>query len=405
MIFKYNTEVIAFCYNWSVTKTKVAVIFGGNSTEHEVSVITGLQALENIDTDKFDSIPIYVSKQGEFFVGDGLRKIESYRDLSDFASKAQKVQPVLDENEKGFKYFSFGRSKLIEIDVFLVCFHGGLGENGGYQSLFEAMGVPYTGSGILGSSLGMDKVTAKSIFKNNDMPIVNHIWFYRNDWVKNKKNILERIEKLSYPLFVKPANTGSSIGVSKAKDLKELENAIELASIFDRKIIIEEGFEGREINISVLGNSGSTLQTSVCEEVFPSKNLLSYEDKYVQKGSRSQGMAGSNRQVPAKVDKEIQKKIESVARHAYESLDCFGLARIDFIVNEKTNKMVLLEVNTVPGSLSFYLWEASGLPYRDLLTKLIELAIQRQEDESKNTKSFPSNILENFNPGVKASKN
>jgi len=387
-------------------KKRVVVIFGGISPEHEVSVITGLQALKNLDKEKFIGIPVYVSKNGECFTGDNLLRIKDYRNLSKIAQKAQRVQPHLDNQLKGFQTTGgFLKKKFIGVDVVFPCFHGGFGENGAFQGLFELMNLPYVGSEVLASAAAMDKVITKQLFEQNGLPITKYYWFYRSAWEKDQTKILEEIkQKLTFPLFVKPANAGSSIGVTKVKTDEELENAIEVALLFDRKVIAEEAFTGREINISVLGNSGGALETSVCEEVFPSKDLLSYDDKYKSENSKSKGMASAKRKVPADLTREIEARIQSLAKTAYQTLDCSGLARIDFMLNEKKNQIILLEINTIPGSLSFYLWEPKGIKFKDLLTLLIDLALERHAQAKKNTTSFPTNILEHFNPKGKASK-
>src|SRR3989344_5389880 len=262
-----------------MNRKKIAVIFGGISPEHEVSIITGIQALENIDKEKFEAFPVYVSKDGTLYTGEVLREIESYKNLSNITNKAIQIQPNLNSKQSSFTYFSkslgITKQKFIPVDVIFSCFHGGLGENGGFPGLFEIMNIPYVGPGILSSSVGMDKVVMKELFAEAGLPQTSYQWFYRNAWENGRGQILNKVAKLSYPLFVKPANGGSTVGVTKVKDKKALENAMEVAFLFDRKVIVEEGFAGREINISVLGNSGSKLETSVCEEVFPSEELLS----------------------------------------------------------------------------------------------------------------------------------
>jgi D-alanine-D-alanine ligase len=390
-------------------KKRVAVIFGGISPEHEVSIITGLQALENLDKEKFVGIPVYVSKNGELFTGTNLLKIDAYRNLLTISDKSQRTQLYLDSKEKGLQPASNKliplRQKLINIDIIFPCFHGGVGENGAFQGFFDLTDIPYVGSGVLASATGFDKVITKQLFEKAGLSITKYYWFYRNLWEKDQTKILKEIkEKLTYPLFVKPANAGSSIGVAKVKNEDELKNAIEVASLFDRKIIAEEAFEGREINISVMGNSGSELETSVCEEVFLSKDLLSYDDKYNSENGNAKGMASASRKIPADLNPEIERKIQLIAKLTYQILDCSGLARIDFMYNEKKNQIIVLEVNTIPGSLSFYLWEPRGIKFKELLTRLINLAFERHEDLKKNTTSFPSNILEHFNPQGKASK-
>ena len=395
-----------FCYNKCMDKKKVAVIFGGVSPEHEVSVITGLQTLENLDKEKFIGIPVYVSKNGELFTGDALLKIDNYRNLPTISQKAQQIQPYLDNKQAGFQTVSgFLKGKVIDVDAIFPCFHGGTGEGGAFQGLFELMNLPYVGSGVLASSTGMDKVIMKQLFRQSELPITRYYWFYRKTWTENQEKVLKDIQtKLTFPLFIKPANAGSSIGVAKVKNDDELQNALEVALLFDRKVIVEEAFIGREINISVLGNSGGNLETSVLEEVIPSKDLLSYDDKYNSENGKSKGMASTSRKIPANLPKEIEEKIQTLAKLAFQTLDCAGLVRIDFMISEKERKIIILEVNTIPGSLSFYLWEPKGIKFKELLTRLIDLALERFAEAQENTTSFPTNILQNFNPRGKATK-
>lgn len=386
-------------------KIRVAVFFGGKSPEHEVSIITGIQAIENFDKEKYDVFPVYVAKDGKWYSGPELSKIETFRNLLSIPEKSVQETISFDDTQKGLlpliqkSINPFRKSNTEPIDVIFQAFHGGLGENGGMPGVFEAMDLPYVGPGITGGVLGMDKVIMKQIFEQNYIPISKWLWFYRNEWENNNQSTIERIEKnLKYPLFVKPAAGGSSIGTTKAHNKKELENAIEVAAVFDKKIIVEESFENaREINISVLGNAGSDLQISVCEEVFSSGDLLSYEDKYIgNKGGKSKGMATTKRQIPAKIPKDIEKQIRIMAKKVFEILDSSGVSRIDFLYNEKTKKIVVLEINTIPGSLAFYLWEASGLTFKKLLDRLIVLAQERYNESKKNITTFQSNILENF---------
>jgi D-alanine-D-alanine ligase len=285
-----------------------------------------------------------------------------------------------------------------------MCFHGGTGENGATQGMLDLAEIPYTGSGVVGSATGFDKVIMKNIFSDNKIPQTKYVWFFRKEFNQNQETVIKKIEtNLKYPLFIKPASSGSSVGVSKAHDQKELIQQIEVAAFYDRKIIIEESFENaKEINISVMGNSGEELDCSVCEQVISSGEVLSYDDKYKgdsDKTGASRGMASTKRIIPAPLKPETMKKIQELAKTTYSSLDCMGLARIDFMVKEESNEIVVLEVNTIPGSMSFYLWEASGLKFKDMISKLIELALLRKEEDKKTVKSFESNILQNFKTG------
>jgi D-alanine-D-alanine ligase len=389
-------------------KKRVAVIFGGKSPEHEVSVITGLQVIENIDKDKFNVLPIYVAKDGRWFSGDELLNIEIYRNLIAIPEKTTQEAFIPSDTEKGLLPISktslnpFKKNASVPIDILLPTFHGGFGESGSFQGMFDIMNLPYIGPSVLGGSLSMDKVVMKQLFLQNKLPITKYLWFTRKAFEEKQDDILKLIEKeLVYPLFIKPSNGGSSIGTTKAHNKKELVNAIEVANIFDKRFIVEESFENaKEINISVIGNSGSELLTSVCEEVYSSGEVLTYEDKYVsgdKKTGTSKGMASTKRQIPAKLSKDVEGKIQSLAKIAFSVLESSGVARVDFLVNKKTNEVIILEINNPPGSMAYYLWEKSGLDFKEMITKLIDLAVERYDDEGRNTKTFSSNILQNFN--------
>ena len=276
-------------------KIRVGVIFGGKSPEHEVSVITGLQVVENIDKEKFDVLPIYVAKDGRWFSGPELLKIETYKNLVAISAKATQQAVIPSDTQKSLMPVAksslnpFKKANPQSIDVLLPTFHGGIGESGSFQGMFDVMNIPYVGPSVLGGALSMDKVVMKQLFLQNKFPITKYLWFNRSVFEKDRNTILQSIEKeLKYPLFVKPSNGGSSIGTTKAHNKKELENAIEVANMFDRRFIVEESFENaQEINISVIGNAGSELMVSVCEEVYASGEVLTYEDKYVGGGKKT----------------------------------------------------------------------------------------------------------------------
>lgn len=399
-------------------KKVVAVLFGGKSPEHEVSIITGVQVVNNIDSTKYDVLPIYITKSGKWLTSSSFSRIEVFKDLASAETHGNIVDFVAEPSKplRIRKFLTLGEPKYINVDVLFPCFHGSLGENGGFQGIFEISEVAYVGSGILGSAISMDKVVMKELFKSAGLSITKYDWFYRNDWNNDKDLIIKRLEdKLKYPMFVKPSNGGSSIGIAKAKNKEELINGIEIASLFDRKIVVEESYENaKEINISVIGNSGSKLETSVCEEVFASSDFLNYDDKYSAEGSKTEGtksninnsgMASVQRKIPADLKPENIKNIEDTAKKAFELLDCSGLVRIDFLVKEDNNEIKILEVNTIPGSMSFYLWEPSNLPFKNMVTKLIELAIERRNEAKHNTLVFQSNILQNMNGSLKGPKN
>ncbi len=342
-------------------KTKLLVIFGGRSGEHEVSIKSARSVIENIDKDKFEIVPLAIGKNGAWLTGQKAQKI---------LASGEKIDKGEGEN-KLIPYVATQKEQLVIFPVL----HGPYGEDGAIQGMFEMMNIPYVGSGVLGSALGMDKIVQKSLFAQKNLPIVDYYWFLRKSWKTNKKRIINAIAKhfkLYYPLFVKPANLGSSVGISKAHNQKELEKAIDLASYYDRKILVEYGVENtREIEVSILGNDEPI--SSVCGEVLPSNEFYDYNAKYINENTKLL--------IPAKIDNKTQEKIRKIAVTAFKTLDCCGFARVDFFLEKKTNKIWLNEINTIPGftSVSMYpkLWETSGISYKQLIEKLISLAQER----------------------------
>ena len=382
-------------------KTKIAVVFGSRSVEHEVSIVTAMQIFENINREKYDVIPIYIDKQGRWLVDEKLGKIESFKDLKLKEIKAPEYFFAASPSVKSlvpksaFKFF-----KKIKADIYFPAIHGTFGEDGTLQGLFEMADVPYVGSGVTGSAVGMDKIIQKAVLKENGIPVVKYIWFSKNEWRENKIEIIKNIEKdLGYPVFVKPANLGSSVAINKANGLKELESAIEIASHFDRRIIVEEGKEGIvEINCSVMGNN--ELTASVCEQPIKSEQMLTYEDKYL-KGEKTKGMAGLSRLIPAPISEELTKKIQEAAKRAFRAVDASGISRIDFMVRPDTEDFWITEINTLPGSLAFYLWEKTGIPFSNLLDKLIELGFERHKERQSLMFSYDSDLIDKTSGGSK----
>ncbi len=410
------------------TKLTVAVLFGSRNVEHEVSVVTGLQIIEAIDKSKYDVIPIYVTKTGQWLTGPELSRVETYKKLSLSASASSvNTTPLLPsatpgtnavtEQKRGF--FST-KSKLPHIDVLFPAFHGTFGEDGTMQGLFELANIPYVGCGVTASAVGMDKVIQKAIFAQAGLNIIKYTWFPREEYQQNPSAVIAKLEKtLLYPMIVKPANLGSSVGISLAKNQKLLEQAIKVAQAFDRKIVVEEALiDMIEINCSVLG--WKTLETSVCEQPIKQDELLSYDDKYMRgekssktsstaSNSGSKGMASLDRLIPAPISPVLTKHIQEISKTAFRSIDGSGIARVDLMVTTtkgkvtSNSKIYVNEINTMPGSLSFYLWEPSGVSFTELTTRLIELAIERQRDKDTTMFSIDSSLLENLGGGVKQS--
>ena len=393
-------------------KLRVAVIFGSRSVEHEVSVISAIQAMDAMDPRRYEPLPIYITKEGHWITGPELRRVDSYKDQQGLLSRCRPV--YLRPEPFGNRLFmeepgplGSKRTRVTVVDVVFPIVHGTFGEDGTLQGLLELAAVPYVGAGVVGSAVGMDKIVMKAAFQANDLPVVNYLWFTRKRWQSAADGVAAEIERtLRYPFFVKPANLGSSIGITRANDRTALFNAIEVAAHYDRRLLVEESFEGGiEVNCSVLGNDEP--QASVCEQPIAWTEILSYEDKYLRGGgkgkgsggSSSEGMASLTRRIPAPISPELTAEIQRLAVEAFKAVDCAGLARVDFLVDPVSGRVAVNEINTMPGSLSFYLWEPSGVPFPALVDRLIELALERHRERQQTTYSFDSALLQKFSRG------
>lgn len=389
-------------------RIKVGVIFGGETVEHEVSIISAVQAMNNINEEKYELIPIYISKDRIWYSGKMLMDIEVYKDFNSLKKYAKKV--VLYKKDNNFFLQSTGFFKTIvnQLDIAFPIVHGNNAEDGSLQGYLDTLGIPYVGSRVLGSALGQDKVIMKQVMSSEGLPIVPYTWFYDIEYFANKDAVIKSISKLGYPVIVKPATLGSSVGIAVAKDENKLCLAIEDAMKYDTKIVVEKTVENLlEVNCSVLGNY-EYQQTSAIEEVMSTDEFLTYKDKYINnaKGGKSKGMASTDRLIPARIDESIDKQVRDLAKKAFLALNLSGVCRIDFLIDKKENKIYVNEPNTIPGSLSFYLWEPIGKKYPDLLDDMISLAIKDYKNRSKKTYSFETNILSNFGglKGCKGSK-
>lgn len=386
---------------------KVAVIFGGKTVEHEVSVITGMQIIENMDKNKYEIIPIYIDKEGRWLTGPSLMKFENFKDNSFTDLKEIILSPNYGNNKIYIKpedVSIFKKKILGEIDIAFPAIHGMNGEDGTIQGIFELMDIPYVGAGVLASSVGMDKILMKDVYKANGLPIVDYFWFYRSKWQEDSDKVINDIEdNITYPMFVKPSNLGSSIGISKANNKKELMNAIEVAINYDRKILIEKAVEkGREINCSVMGYE-ENLMTSLCEEPLGWEDILTFEDKYIKSNMKSNTNEGDRRIIPADIEEDIREEIEELAKKAFKAIDSRGVSRIDFLLDE--NKRIYVnEINTLPGSLSFYLWEGKGYPFIKLIDELINIALEVHKEKQKNLYLYEANLFNRIEFGSKTSK-
>lgn len=378
-----------------MNKLKVGVLFGSRSVEHEVSIVTAMQIFANIDKKKYDVVPIYIDKKGGWNLGEGLDKIENYQNLE--LVEKNKVAEFQMPSTVGQKTLVPIKSRLLgprpkDIDIIFPAIHGTYGEDGTLQGLLEMANIPYVGCTVGSAAIGMDKVLQKAVYEKVGIPVVKYSWFYDWEWEKNKKTLIAKVEKeLGYPVCVKPANLGSSVGINMAKNRKELEWAVNVAKEFDNKLLIEEGLvDIDEINVSVMGNQ--ELEVSVCEQPIKNNKFLSYEDKYLTSG-KTKGMANLSRILPAPISDKLTKKIQNYALEAFRALGASGLSRIDFLVDIKNEKVFINEINTLPGSLAFYLWEKSGYPFPKLLNRLITLGLEKFESKNKKMYSINSGLL------------
>lgn len=387
-------------------KIRLGVIFGGESVEHEVSIISAIQAMNKMDSEKYEIIPIYITKDRQWYTGEMLKEIETYSDLSLIKRYAKNVVLYEDngkfvlQNKKGF------RRIVKEIDMVFPIVHGTNVEDGVLQGYLESIGIPFVGGDVYASAVGQDKIFMKEIFRENDLPVCDYAWFYDTEYEDDNEKVLARVEKLTYPVIIKPATLGSSVGIKTARNKEELKVAIDEAIKYDHKIVVEKLVENlMEVNISVLGNY-SNQQVSAIEQVIPTKDFLTYEDKYLGssktkgkiggKFKASKGMVSTSRVIPAPLPKKMKEEVEKVAVGAFKALGSSGVVRIDFLVDEKEKKIYINEVNNIPGSLSFYLWEPIGKEYTELLDDMINIGIRDYKMRIAKTHSFDTNILKGF---------
>ena len=378
-------------------KTNVGVVFGGRSVENEISVITANQAIQAMDREKYNIIPIYITKEGKWYSGEALFDVSNYRDTKKLLAMCEEVymKPIygdtnLYRTKKGF----FGKDVVAKLDVILPALHGTNCEDGTFQGVMEFSGIPYTGCNTLASANGMDKITMKMILKECGIPVVDYCWFSDKEWDDKKDSTITKVEdKLGYPVIVKPANSGSSVGIRAAHNREELIDAIDYAISFTSRVIIEKYVQKlKEVNCAVLGNYYEC-QPSVCEVPVRSGEILSYQDKYMNGGGKqSEGMRSTVREIPANLPDESTKFIQQAACDTFRALSCDGVARIDFIIDEATGEIFVNEINTIPGSLSFYLWEYSGINFGTLIDKLIEIAFRRKQDAGFKAVNYGENI-------------
>ncbi len=390
-------------------KTNVAVFFGGRSVEHEISVISALQAIHTFNVERYNIVPIYISKQGRWYTGNDLLDIRNYKDMKGLTNKCTEVfmRPEYgDYNLYKAETSMFSKRNTIieELHVAIPVLHGTNGEDGIFEGLLETIGIPFAGCNTLSSANGMDKITMKMILKECNIPVVDYVWFTDRQWFNEREQLIAKIEeKIGYPVIVKPANLGSSVGIGKASNREELIEKVNHAEKFSQRIIVEDMIEQlQEINCSVLGDADEH-ESSVCEEPIKTGDFLSYEDKYMGGSKSAKGMQASEKRIPADLPVEISEKIRHMAGETFRVLSCHGVSRIDVMIDRKDNSIYVNEINTIPGSLSFYLWEATGISFEKLMDRLVELAFKRKRLTDQKTFTYDQNIF-SLGGGVKGAK-
>lgn len=376
-------------------KIKLGVMFGGNSVEHEISIISAVQAMAAANRDKYEVVPVYITKDNLMYTGPELTDIEQYRDLSGLIARLQRVILVRDAGQVVLVKYpqrKFGKNEINSIDVAFPIVHGTNVEDGALQGYIQTLGLPYVGCDVLSSAVGMDKYVMKTILSAAGVPVLDCLLIDKKSYALDTAGTVADIERrFGYPVIVKPVNLGSSVGISRAFDKNELENAVELAAEFSQRVLVERAVKDlREVNCSVLGDSDEAL-ASVCEEPVNTGAILSYNDKYAA-DSKTKGMGGAKRKIPADIPDAMRDEIQRLAVKTFKTLRCGGVSRIDFLIEGED--VYVNEINTIPGSLSFYLWAESGVEYPELIDRLVKLALKRQRENESLTFSYKTNILE-----------
>lgn len=376
-------------------KTSVGVIFGGRSVEHDVSIVTAQQIMDAFDVARYEVVPVYIARDGKWYTGDALRDIENFKD--DEIISYEGVNDVIlspDVRHHGLIVNPlagrFSKSAIQRLDVLFPAVHGSHGEDGTLQGLFELADIPYVGFATLGSALTNDKIMTKQVLRQNAIPVVEEISFRRQDWLEQPETLIEQLEtELGYPMFVKPATLGSSIGVNRAEESELLRVAIDVAANFDRRILVEKAVQGVEINCAVMG-FGEDIQVSVLEQPVSWSDFLSYEDKYLR---GSEGMKSADRIIPAPLSDALTERIQQLALEAFNAVDGRGIVRIDFLLTPETETVYLNEMNTLPGSLAFYLWRETGLSPSAVVDKLVKFARDAHAEKRRNMYDYKTNLV------------
>lgn len=388
-------------------KIKVGVFFGGKSVEHEISIITAVQAMEYLDKDKYEVIPVYISKDKHMYTADKLLCMETYKDLENIKNICDEVTLGKVNNEFILrKVKGLFNKNITSLDIAFPIVHGKGVEDGTLSGFFDTIGIPYVGSDVMGASLGQDKVIQKQVMQSEGIPVVDYVWFYENEYLTNKEEIEKKVDKLGYPVIVKPARLGSSIGIKVVKEKESLEDAILTAISYDEKIIVEKMVPNLlEVDCAVVGNYDD-METSLIGEMLTENDLLTFEDKYMSDGSKSKtSKSSSGFRIPAKLDKKIENDIYDYSKKAFRALNLKGVTRFDFLVDKETKQVYVNEPNTIPGCLAFFFFTKKGISYPELLDRCINIAIKDYKNNESKISSFTSNVLSTYKGGSKGTKN
>lgn len=395
-----------------MSKKNLGVIFGSRSCEREVAIISAVQLMQHVDTDKYEVIPVYIDDKGNWYTGDVLKNTKTFCPFDAAKCGAEKVwldmssgSGALLTAKKGNGLF--GKTEIIvraRMDVCVIVMHGLNGEDGTLQGMLELANIPYTSTGVAGSAISMDKIMMKQFFRGAELPVLESLWYTRTQFVNSCEKILAEVKNtLGYPVFVKPANLGSSIGVSRADDDSSLRDSLELAFSYDRRVLVERGLDKPiELNCSVMGYDDD-VKASPIEMPLSSEQFLDFSEKYLANGG-SKGMASLHRLLPAPIEDSLRDEIQSLSCRIFRMLDCKGVVRIDYMYDKNSNSIFITEINSIPGSLAFYLWENDGMPYRELIDHMVEYAVKAHEDKNSVSYAFTSDILKSAVLGAKGAK-
>lgn len=381
------------------SKMTVGVIFGSRSVEHDVSIVTAQQIMSALNPNKYEIVPLYITRDGRWLSGAGLRDIQNFQ-LEDISQVATVQEVIFSSNTRYPGIFwpplagRLKKTSFQRIDVAFCSVHGTHGEDGTLQGLLEMAGIPYIGTGVLASAIANHKIVAKALLKQYDIPLLEAVPFSRHEWLANPTLILEKITEQGYPAFVKPATLGSSIGIAKVESEEQARLYVEIAANLAQEILVERALVGGvEINCAVMG--GHKIEASVLEQPLSAEEFLTYDQKYMRgSGGKSAGMKSADRIIPAPLSPELTAKIQDIAKRAFIAIQGQGIARIDFLVKPDTGEVWLNEINTLPGSLSFYLWEKSGKTAAQVVDELIQLGLQRHAEKRQTTFDYRTKLLE-----------